>query len=116
MSLPNFLFNGPKKSKYTVILAHGAGAPMDSEFLNAVAVGLGKKNLRVVRFEFSYMKVRRYSGKKRPPDRLSVLNTGFKRFPEHVFNFLLSSGAVDNILDFRCIKFFSNGTATSSNC
>ena len=73
MSLPNFLFNGPKKSKYTVILAHGAGAPMDSEFLNTFAVGLGEKNLRVVRFEFSYMKFRRYSGKKRPPDRLSVL-------------------------------------------
>ena len=75
MEFSNFLFNGPKKSKHTIILGHGAGAPMDSDFLNRFAMGLGEKNLRIVRFEFSYMKLIRSSGKKRPPNRLSILKT-----------------------------------------
>ena len=55
-----------------VVLAHGAGAPMDSPFLEYVAAGLATRGLRVVRFEFPYMQARR-EGRRPPPDREPVL-------------------------------------------
>jgi predicted alpha/beta-hydrolase family hydrolase len=67
------VLNGPPKSGTTVILAHGAGAGMDTDFMNAVAVGLADHGFRVVRFEFPYMAERRQTGKRRPPDREPVL-------------------------------------------
>ncbi len=71
--LPDLLFDGPKSSSLTVALAHGAGAAMDSEFMNYFAEGLGAHGYRVVRFEFPYMAERRLTGKKRPPDRQPLL-------------------------------------------
>jgi hypothetical protein len=56
----------------TVVLAHGAGAPMDSPFLEHVAAGLAARGLRVVRFEFPYMHARR-ADRRPPPDRELVL-------------------------------------------
>lgn len=64
--------DGPTTAR-PVILAHGAGAPMDSPFMNAIAEGLADKGHRVVRFEFPYMRRRREDGKKRGPDRAAVL-------------------------------------------
>lgn len=52
----------------TLILAHGAGAPMDSDFMNLMAEKLAARGLTVVRFEFDYMAARRQDGKKRPPN------------------------------------------------
>jgi len=52
-----------------VLFAHGAGAPMDSEFMETVAQALVAGGLQVVRFEFPYMQKRRNDGKRRPPDR-----------------------------------------------
>ncbi len=66
-------FDGPENAKITVVLAHGAGASMDSEFLEVFAEGLAANGLRVARFEFPYMAKRRIDGKRRPPDRMDVL-------------------------------------------
>jgi predicted alpha/beta-hydrolase family hydrolase len=52
----------------TLILAHGAGAPMDSEFMQTMAQSLAARGIAVVRFEFAYMAARRLDGKKRPPN------------------------------------------------
>ena len=71
--MTDFLFNGPKNAGKTVVLAHGAGAPMDSEFMDYIADGLAAQGLRVARFEFPYMVKRREDGKRRPPDRAPVL-------------------------------------------
>ncbi len=68
---PEMMFDGPADGP-TLVLAHGAGAPMDSPFLNAMAAGLAAGGLRVARFEFPYMR-RRRSGERRPPDREPVL-------------------------------------------
>jgi len=68
-----FLFDGPESADKTIALAHGAGAPMDSDFMNFVAAGLAGGGLRVARFEFPYMVKRRADGKRRPPDRAPVL-------------------------------------------
>ncbi len=51
-----------------MVLAHGAGAPMDSPFLEAIARGLAGRAIQVVRFEFPYMRARRTSGRRGPPD------------------------------------------------
>ena len=42
-----------------VLLAHGAGAPMDSPFMSAISDALAAKGVSVVRFEFAYMARRR---------------------------------------------------------
>lgn len=55
------------------IFAHGAGAGMDHEFMQAVAAGLAAKGIKVVRFNFPYMVKRAEDGKKRPPDRAPKL-------------------------------------------
>ncbi|MCG8315048.1 MAG: dienelactone hydrolase family protein [Pseudomonadales bacterium] len=67
-----------RKKALTILLAHGAGAPMDSDFMNAVADGLFARGFEVCRFEFPYMQERRESGKKRPPDRAPKLLECFR--------------------------------------
>jgi hypothetical protein len=73
MDAPDFRFDGPADGS-RILLAHGAGGPMDSPFLETIAAGLGAAGLRVARFEFPYMAARRGPGAPvRPPDRLPVL-------------------------------------------
>lgn len=74
----NFLIDGPLDAPLTVILAHGAGAPMDSPFMQVIAEGLAASGWRVLRFEFPYMQKRRHDGKRRPPDRAPVLLDHFR--------------------------------------
>lgn len=69
---PDLRLDGPADGRATIVLAHGAGAPMDSPFLARVATGLAGAGLRVVRFEFPYMAARR-AGRRPPPDRPPVL-------------------------------------------
>ena len=69
----NFLVEGPEDAKHTLVLAHGAGAPMDSGFMSEIPTGLGAKAVRVVRFEFPYMQARRETGARKGPDREPVL-------------------------------------------
>jgi hypothetical protein len=73
-----FLTNGPDDSVATVALAHGAGAGMDTPFMSAVAEGLARHRLRVVRFEFPYMQKRRANGERRAPDPPRVLEATWK--------------------------------------
>jgi predicted alpha/beta-hydrolase family hydrolase len=56
------------KTVATLILAHGAGAPMDSEFMNDMAARLAAQGVNVLRFEFAYMAQRRVDGRRRPPN------------------------------------------------
>jgi uncharacterized protein len=73
MAHRKLLFDGPKDAPVGLILAHGAGAPMDSPFMAHMARGLGARGRRVARFEFPYMAAFRADGRKRPPDRAAVL-------------------------------------------
>ena len=64
-----WLWNRPLgATRGCLILAHGAGAPMDSPFMQTMAQGLAARGVRVVRFEFAYMAQRRVDGRKRPPN------------------------------------------------
>ncbi len=73
MTAHDLRFDGPVRARNVVVLAHGAGAPMDSDFMNDVAEKLAQKKIRVVRFEFPYMVERRRSGRKRPPNTAEIL-------------------------------------------
>lgn len=57
----------------TLILAHGAGAPMDSDWMTGMAERLAARGLNVLRFEFPYMAQRRLDGGKRPPNQQAKL-------------------------------------------
>ncbi|MBC9250524.1 alpha/beta hydrolase [Pseudomonas alcaligenes] len=64
-----WLWNGADgMSQYSLILAHGAGAPMDSGFMQHMAELLAACGVNVLRFEFPYMAARRADGGKRPPN------------------------------------------------
>lgn len=56
-----------------IIFAHGAGAPMDSDWMNNFCEELSHWELQTLRFEFPYMQELRKAGKKRPPDRAPIL-------------------------------------------
>ena len=60
------------------ILAHGAGALMDSEFMQCAAERLARRGVTALRFEFDYMSNRRLDGVKRPPPRLPKLLEEFE--------------------------------------
>ena len=76
--MDNLLVSGADSAPLRVLLAHGAGAGMDSPFMEAMAAGLAERGWQVLRFEFPYMQRQRSSGKKRPPDKAEVLLTSFR--------------------------------------
>lgn len=73
----DMLIDGPDTAPLTVLLAHGAGAPMDTPFMTHFAAGIAAGGYRVARFEFPYMVKRREDGGKRPPDRMPRLMDAF---------------------------------------
>jgi uncharacterized protein len=74
----DFLFDGPQNANTTILLAHGAGAPMDSPAMNAIAAALGSAGFRVARFEFGYMAGRRTEAGRKPPPRAETLIGEYK--------------------------------------
>lgn len=75
----DFVYDGPAQARTRFIFAHGAGAPMDSPFMEAISSGLAEAGHRVCRFEFPYMAARRADGKRRGPDRAPVLLETYKQ-------------------------------------
>lgn len=67
------LIDGPANPRARFLFAHGAGAPMDTSFMDAITTGLSAAGIQVIRFEFPYMSKRRDDGKRRGPDRMPVL-------------------------------------------
>jgi uncharacterized protein len=74
-----FLFDGPDDARLTVVLAHGAGAPVDTPFLTDFARGLAAAGHRVARFELPYMRRRRADGRRRRPDPPAVLAADWRQ-------------------------------------
>lgn len=67
------IWDGPEMSEHLVILAHGAGAAMDTYFMDYFAASLSQAGMLVLRFEFPYMAERRSGGSKRPPNTQKIL-------------------------------------------
>ncbi|TAV00313.1 alpha/beta hydrolase family protein [Rhizobium ruizarguesonis] len=76
--LDRFLLQGPQDARFTIQLAHGAGAPMDSASMTAAANALADEGFRVARFEFAYMAARRTSVGRKPPPRAETLNPEYE--------------------------------------
>jgi predicted alpha/beta-hydrolase family hydrolase len=77
--MTSFLLDGPADAHTTILLAHGAGAPMDSASMNAATQALVSQGFRVARFEFGYMAGRRTEAGRKPPPRAETLIPEYKR-------------------------------------
>ncbi|MBD1575101.1 MULTISPECIES: alpha/beta family hydrolase [Vibrio] len=82
MDIP-VLVDGNEHAAITVLLAHGAGAGMDHEFMTDIAQRLACEQIKVVRFNFPYMAKRAITGKKSPPDRAPKLLAAFEALIAH---------------------------------
>ena len=69
----SILYSNACESFCTLIFAHGAGAPMDSDFMEDMTQRLLELGVSVVRFEFPYMAQRRIDAIRRPPNKIEVL-------------------------------------------
>ncbi len=77
--MTDFLWNRPETPPVaTLLLAHGAGAAMDSTFMNKLAAALASQGIAAARFEFAYMAGRRTGGPKKPPPRADKLIAEFQ--------------------------------------
>ena len=81
--MTELLWTGPADSTRVLVLAHGAGAPMDSGWLNDMAALLGDRGVRVARFEFAYMAARR-DGVRRPNPRAEAVLDEYRAVVEQV--------------------------------
>ena len=66
-------FDGPADADLTLVLAHGAGAPLTADFMRDVAAMVAAGGYRVCRFNFVYME----QGRK-APDRQPVLEETYR--------------------------------------
>jgi predicted alpha/beta-hydrolase family hydrolase len=76
--MTDFLFDGPADAPVTILLAHGAGAAMDSPAMTAAAKALAAEGFRVARFEFAYMASRRTAAGKKPPPKAETVMPEYK--------------------------------------
>lgn len=70
---PDLLRTGPESSDRPLVLAHGAGAGMRTDFMEAFALGLANRGIAVFRFEFPYMQEMTRSGRRKPPSSSGFL-------------------------------------------
>jgi predicted alpha/beta-hydrolase family hydrolase len=74
----DLLWTGPDDAP-TLVLAHGAGAAMDSAWLERMCGLLAEpsRGIRVARFEFGYMAARR-AGTRKPPPKAETLMSEYR--------------------------------------
>ena len=75
----NLLWNGSDSASSVLILAHGAGADMNHEFMAYFAEQLGSDDLAVARFNFRYI-----DAGKRSPDKQPVLEETYREAVQQV--------------------------------
>jgi predicted alpha/beta-hydrolase family hydrolase len=78
MQAPDFLVTDVERPVARLLLAHGAGAAMDSAFMELMAELLAARRISVVRFEFPYMAARRTGTAKRPAPKAETLMDCFR--------------------------------------
>jgi uncharacterized protein len=68
---------GPEDSEVIVIMAHGAGAGNNSEFMTYHAKSMADQGYLVLSFNFDYMQTMIETGKRRPPERQAKLESTY---------------------------------------
>lgn len=77
----HYLIDGAEHAR-TLVLAHGAGAPMDHPWMERVSGLLAGEGVRTVRFEFLYMAARRTAGKRPGPNPSRMLEAAWREVIE----------------------------------
>lgn len=67
-----------------LVLAHGAGAGKEHDFMQTMATLLNDQHIDVVLFNFPYMQTINETGKRRPPDKADKLLAHFESVIDHV--------------------------------
>jgi predicted alpha/beta-hydrolase family hydrolase len=75
---PELLHDDAERADARLILAHGAGAPMDHDWMSAIAALLVTHGINVTRFEFPFMAARRTTGKRAPAPRAETLIEAYR--------------------------------------
>jgi uncharacterized protein len=70
---PTYLATEPAHPTARLLCAHGAGAGMETPFMDSVARLLAERSIATLRFEFGYMAARRGGGPRRPPPKAERL-------------------------------------------
>ncbi len=78
VSAAEILRLAPPHARAEIVLAHGAGAPMTSPFMERIAALLADCAITTDRFEFAYMAARR-KGERKPPSRAEALKGEYER-------------------------------------
>ncbi|MBW2471429.1 MAG: alpha/beta hydrolase [Deltaproteobacteria bacterium] len=74
---PELLHDDADGAIARLVLAHGAGAPMDHAWMNAMTERLVARGISVTRFEFPFMAARRAGGKRSPAPRAEKLTGNY---------------------------------------
>jgi hypothetical protein len=77
------LRQGAETARVHMVLAHGAGAPMTSPFMEGIALLLAGRGICVTRFEFAYMAAQR-AGERRPPPKAERLRPEYEAVVERL--------------------------------
>ncbi|MFC3031738.1 alpha/beta family hydrolase [Pseudoalteromonas fenneropenaei] len=72
--------------KANFLFAHGAGAGLDSDFMQHMATLIAAQGINVARFDFTYMQQANALNKRRPPDKADKLLACFKAYLEEIDN------------------------------
>ena len=81
--LTDIIIDNVSEPKARLLLAHGAGAGAQSEFMQQLAQQLTVHNIEVWRFNFAYMQRFIDTGKRSLPEKLPVL---IQQFSQHIDN------------------------------
>ena len=74
---PELLHDDADGAIARLVLTHGAGAPMDHAWMNAMTERLVARGISVTRFEFPFMAARRDGGKRAPAPRAEKLTGNY---------------------------------------
>jgi len=75
---PKLLHDDAQQAIARLMLAHGAGAPMDHAWMEAMTARLVAHRISVTRFEFPFMAARRTTGKRAPAPRADKLTDDYR--------------------------------------
>jgi predicted alpha/beta-hydrolase family hydrolase len=89
----DLIWDGSPQAKWTLILAHGAGASMRSEYMQYFAEQLAHRGMQVGRFNFPYMVRAIETERRRPPDRAPKLLAAWQEIIERVRERLSASSS-----------------------
>ena len=67
-----------------LLLAHGAGAGQDADFMQRLRRALAERGVQTLAFEFAYMQRMREEGRRRPPPRVDRLTEEFAAWRDAV--------------------------------